>query len=163
LKRIIDRFFKPFFAGVCLDPDIEASSRIFQYIFRIFAEGDVALPDEGMAAIADQLMQDLTIDRIRTSSRVESIHQGGVVLECGKAIDGCAVVLATEGPETARLAGTPKPGGSRGEICLYFTAKQPPIDEPYLVLNGEGTGLVNSLTVPSIAASAIAIRAIQIR
>ncbi len=137
-KKIIDRFFKPFFAGVCLDPDIEASSRVFQYIFRIFAEGDVSLPDEGMAAIADQLMQDLPIDRIRTSSRVESIHPGGVVLESGKAIDGCAVVLATEGPETARLAGTPEPGGSRGEICLYFAAKKPPVDEPYLVLNGDG-------------------------
>jgi len=151
-KRIIDRFFKPFFAGVCLDPDIEASSRVFQYIFRIFAEGDVALPDEGMAAITEQLMQGLPIDRVRTSFRVESIHPGGAVLESGKAIDGCAVVLATEGPEIARLAGTPKPGGSRGEICLYFAAKQPPIDEPYLVLNGEGTGLVNSLTVPSIVA-----------
>ncbi len=151
-KKIIDRFFKPFFAGVCLDPDIEASSRVFQYIFRIFSEGDVSLPDEGMAAIADQLMQDLPIDRIRTSSRVESIHPGGVVLESGKAIDGCAVVLATEGPETARLAGTAKPGGSRGEICLYFAAKQPPVDDPYLVLNGEGRGLVNSLTVPSIVA-----------
>jgi len=151
-EKIIQRFLKPFFAGVCLDPEINASSRVFQYIFRIFAEGDVALPDEGMAAIADQLMQDLPIDRIRTASRVASIHPGGVVLESGKAIDGRAVVLATEGPETARLTGTPKLSGSRGEICLYFAAKQPPIDEPYLVLNGEGTGWVNSLTVPSIVA-----------
>ena len=151
-EKIIRRFLKPFFAGVCLDPEINASSRVFQYIFRIFAEGDVVLPGEGMAAIADQLMQDLPIDRIRTASRVASIHPGGVVLESGKAIDGRAVVLATEGPETARLSGTPKLSGSRGEICLYFAAKQPPIDEPYLVLNGEGTGLVNSLTVPSIVA-----------
>ena len=151
-KKIIQRFFKPFFAGVSLDPDIEASCRVFQYIFRIFAEGDVALPDEGMAAIPDQLMQDLPIDRIRTASRVASIHPGGVILESGKTIDGCAVVLATEGPETARLTGNPKPGVSRGEICVYFAAKQSPVDEPYLVLNGEGSGWVNSLTVPSIVA-----------
>jgi len=151
-KRIIQRFFKPFFAGISLDPDIEASCRVFQYVFRIFAEGDVVLPNEGMAAIPDQLMQDLPIDRIRTTSRVASIHPGGVVLDSGKAIDGCAVVLATEGPETARLAGTPKPGVSRGELCLYFAARQPPVFEPYLVLNCEGTGWVNSLTVPSIVA-----------
>jgi phytoene dehydrogenase-like protein len=149
-RRIIDRFFKPFFAGVCLDPDIEASSRVFQYIFRIFAEGDVALPDKGMIAIADQLIQDLPNDRIRTSSRVASIHSEGVVLVSGETIEGSAVVLATEGPETARLAKAKKPDGSRGEVCLYFAANQPPIDGPYLVLNGDGTGLVNSLTVPSV-------------
>ena len=155
-KRIIDRFFKPFFAGVCLDPDIEASSRVFQYIFRIFAEGDVALPDQGMAAIPDQLMLDLPMDRIRTTSKVKSVHPGGVVLESGEAIDGCAVILATEGPETARLAGATKPGGSRGEICLYFAAKRPPIDKPYLILNGDGGGWVNSLTIPSIVAPSYA-------
>jgi phytoene dehydrogenase-like protein len=43
-------------------------------------------------------------------------------------------------------------GGSRGELCLYFAAKKPPIDKPYLILNGDGTGWINSLTVPSIVA-----------
>ena len=151
-EKIIHRFFKPFFAGVCLDPEIKASSRVFQYIFRIFAEGDVVLPSEGMAAIAAQLMDDLPTDRIRTAVRVESIHPGGVVLVSGETIDGCAVVLATEGPETARLLGALPAIASRGELCLYFTAKEPPIAEPYLILNGDGTGWVNSLTVPSIVA-----------
>ena len=38
-NKIIQRFFKPFFAGVCLDPEIGASSRVFRYIYRVFAEG----------------------------------------------------------------------------------------------------------------------------
>ena len=151
-EKIIQRFFKPFFAGVCLDPEIRTSSRVFRYIFRIFAGGDVALPGRGMAAIVDQLKADLPPDRIRTGARVESIRPEGAVLESGETIDGSAVVLATEGPETARLAGTTMPGGSRGELCLYFGAKIPPIDEPYLILNGNGSGWVNSLTVPSIVA-----------
>ena len=151
-EKMIQRFFKPFFAGVCLDPEIRTSSRVFRYIFRIFAGGDVALPDRGMAAIVDQLKADLPPDRIRTSARVESISPEGAVLESGETIDGSAVVLATEGPETARLAGTTMPGGSRGELCLYFAAKKPPIDEPYLILNGDGSGWVNSLTVPSVVA-----------
>jgi len=151
-EKIIRRFFKPFFAGVCLDPEINASSRVFQYIFRIFAEGDVVLPGEGMAAIAAQVMDDLPPDRIRSGVRVKSIHPGGAVLVSGETIDGCAVVLATEGPETARLLGAPQNMASRGELCLYFTAKNPPIAEPYLILNGDGTGWVNSLTVPSMVA-----------
>jgi len=151
-EKIIDRFFKPFFAGVCLDPEIKASSRVFQYIFRIFSEGDVALPGEGMAAIVAQLMDDFPPDRIRTGVRVESIHPGSAVLVSGEIVDGFAVVLATEGPETARLLGAPPTIDSRGELCLYFAAKKPPIAEPYLILNGDGTGWVNSLTVPSIVA-----------
>ena len=46
--------------------------------------------------------------------------------------------------------------GSRGESCLYYAAKEPPITEPYLVLNGDGSGWVNSLTVPSIVAPSYA-------
>jgi len=100
----------------------------------------------------DQLLQDIPLDHIRTGVRVASVHPGGVVLATGKTINGSAAVLATAGPETARLVGASKPGGSRGELCLYFTAKEPPIEEPFLILNGDGTGWVNSLTVPSIVA-----------
>jgi len=151
-NRIINRFFKPFFAGVCLDPDIKASSRVFKYIFRIFAEGDVALPGQGMGAIPEQLAETLPQGSIRTGARVESIHQSKVVLTTGETINGQAVVLATEGPETARLAGLQRQGRSRGELCLYYAARKPPVDKPYLVLNGDGTGWVNSLTVPSVVA-----------
>jgi phytoene dehydrogenase-like protein len=150
--KIIQKFFIPFFSGVCLDPQIQASSRIFRYIFRIFAEGDVALPAQGMGAIPAQLAESLPQGSIRTAARVESIDQGKVVLTSGEIIKGQAVVLATEGPETARLAGVSAQGGSRGELCLYYAAKNPPIDKPYLVLNGDGTGWVNSLTVPSTVA-----------
>jgi len=151
-ETIIQKFFKPFFAGVCLDPEIKASSRVFRYVFRIFAEGMVALPSEGMAAIVDQLGSDLPPERIRTGIRVQSIHPGGVELKTGEHIDGSAVVLATDGPETARLLGVPGSIGSRGEWCLYFAAEKSPTDGPYLVLNGNGTGWINSLTVPSSVA-----------
>jgi len=156
-EKMIQRFLKPFFAGVCLDPEIRASSRVFQYIFRIFAEGDVALPSRGMAAIAAQLMDDLPPDRVRTAVRVESIHpEGGVILTSSERIKGSSVVLATEGPETARLLGMPESVGSRGELCLYFAASEPPITEPYLILNGDAIGWVNSLTVPSIVSPSYA-------
>jgi phytoene dehydrogenase-like protein len=150
--KIIQKFFLPFFSGVCLDPRIEASSRIFQYIFRIFAEGDVALPAQGMGAIPQQLAETLPPGSVRTGCRVESIRQGKIVLTSGETIKGQAVVLATEGPATARLAELPLRGRSRGELCLYYTARRPPVAKPYLVLNGEGTGWVNSLTVPSVVA-----------
>jgi phytoene dehydrogenase-like protein len=151
-EKMIQRFWKPFFAGVCLDPGINGSSRVFQYVLKVFAEGDVALPARGMAAIVDQLAERLPIERIRTGSRVESVHPEGVLLASGETIEASAVILATEGPETEQLIGDKVKKGSRGEFCLYYAAQKPPIDEPYLVLNGDGIGRINSLTVPSVVA-----------
>ncbi len=151
-EKIIERFFQPFFAGVCLDPEIRASSRVFQYVLRIFAEGDVALPARGMAAIVDQLAGRLPSGRIKTGVRVESIDPDGVVSAAGEKIDACAVVLASEAPEAARLSGIPWQGESCGEYCLYYAVREAPVDVPYLILNGDGVGRVNSLTVPSIVA-----------
>lgn len=155
-ERIIQTFFKPFFAGVCLDSEIRASSRVFRYVYRIFTQGDVALPGRGMGTIAQQLAEGLPESCIRAGARVQSIRSQGVVLASGEQLEGRAVVLATEGPETARLLGAQETVGSRGELCLYFAAEKPPIAEPYLVLNGNGDGWVNSLTVPSIVAPAYA-------
>jgi len=154
--KIIQKFFIPFFSGVCLDPRIQASSRVFQYIFRIFAAGDVALPAQGMGAIPAQLAESLPRGSIRTAAKVEAVQPGEVELTSGEKISGQAVVLAAEGPETARLAGVSAQGGSRGELCLYYAASNPPIDKPFLVLNGDGNGWINSLTVPSIVAPSYA-------
>ena len=155
-EQMIDRFFKPFFGGVCLDPEIQASSRVFKYVLRVFAEGDVALPSRGMGAIADQLAEDLPPGAVRTGNKVESIHSGGAVLTSGQSIKCRAVVVATEGPESLRLLGKPASIVSQGEHCLYFAAPEAPIEAPYLILNGETTGMINSVTVPSIVAPSYA-------
>ena len=155
-EEMIQRFFKPFFAGVCLDPDIQASSRVFRYVLKVFAEGDVALPGGGMATIPQQLAEKLPGGRVRTGAGVDSIGQGWVRLRFGEQIRTRAVVLATEGPETSRLLAESSPVASRGECCLYFAADQAPIDGRYLILNGEADPLVNSVTVPSVVAPSYA-------
>ncbi len=155
-EKMIQRFFKPFFGGVCLDPDIMASSRVFRYVLRIFAESDIALPAKGMAAIPAQIAENLPDGAIRTGNKVKSVDKGGVELVTGEIIKGRLVVLATQGPETARLLGDSEVTASHGEWCLYYAAKTPPIPEPYLVLNGKENGWINSLTVPSIVAPSYA-------
>jgi phytoene dehydrogenase-like protein len=151
-EKMIHRFFKPFFSGVCLDPEIKFSSRVFRYIFSVFAAGDVSLPSRGMGAICDQLAEELPGEKILLGSRVQAIKEGNILLASGKTFRAPTVVLATEAPETARLLGLPEKIRSRGELCLYFTAAKPPIAEPYIILNGDGKGFVNSVTVPSIVA-----------
>ena len=155
-EKIIQTFFIPFFSGISLDPEIEVSSRVFQYIFRIFAEGDVALPEKGMGSIPAQLAENLPDGSIRTGARVGSIQNEEIELTTGEIVKGRAVILATEGPETSRLLRSKQKIDSRGELCLYYAASAPPIEQPYLLLNGDRTGWINSLTVPSQVSPAYA-------
>jgi phytoene dehydrogenase-like protein len=147
---MIERFFRPFLAGVFFDPALSVSSHAFDFIFRAFAAGDTALPAQGMGAIPAQLAEALPAGAVYTSANVTQIDPGAVRLESGEHISAEAIVLATDSVAAARLLGDPVPPATRGTTCIYFSAKSPPIDEPILVLNGSGEGPVNSLVVPTL-------------
>ena len=78
-----------------------------------------------------------------------------VRLEDGQSVDAGAVVLATDARAAADLGGTPSPAW-RGTTCLYFACERAPIDEPILVLDGDGTGPVNHLACVSVVAPSYA-------
>jgi phytoene dehydrogenase-like protein len=155
-ERMIDRFFRPFFGGVLLDPDLETSSRMFEFTFRMFALGDSAVPAAGIGAIPHQLAGALPVDFITTQARVTQIDADGVRTADGRGIGARAIVIASEGPEAARLLGQPAPRPARACTCVYFAADRPPIDEAMLMLNAEGSGPVNNLAVMSQVAPSYA-------
>jgi phytoene dehydrogenase-like protein len=146
--EMIDAFFRPFFGGILLDRSLSASSRMLEFVFRMMAEGDVAIPAEGMGAIPEQMAKRLPARTIRLGARVTAATPREVRLESGETAEAEAVVVATEGPEAARLAGLPPPG-SRPVTCLYYAADRAPIANPLLVLDGDGTGPVNNLCFPT--------------
>jgi phytoene dehydrogenase-like protein len=136
-ESMIDCFFRPFIGGVFFDPNLGVSSRMFEFGFRMFSKGDTALPSKGMGAIPEQIAARLPAGTVRTEARVESIQEDGVSLKSGEKIKAQAVVVATEGPEAARLLNDKEKPGSRSVTCLYFETKEPPLSEPLLVLNGK--------------------------
>ncbi len=154
--NIIDRFYRPFLSGVYFDRNLDVSSRMFEFGFRMFSAGGTALPARGMGAIPEQLASRLPEGSIRTGARVQSIEEQGVRLGGGEVLKGRAVVIATEGPETARLLGEKEIPPSRGMTGLYFACEKPPIPEPLLVLNAEGSEPVNNLCVPSLVSPSYA-------
>jgi len=156
-ETIVERFFRPFLGGVFLESELTTSSRMFEFVFRLFGEGDVSLPAEGMRAIPRQLAAALPEGTLRLDAPVEALTNedgtpdGGVVVR-GQRRQARLVVVATDGPAADRLLGEPAPERPwRATTCVYFAAPGPPIDEPILLLNGEGpaAGPINSLCVPS--------------
>jgi len=153
---MIERFFRPFFSGVFFDRDLASSSRMFEFVFRMLAEGDTALPAGGIGAIPGQLAESLPDGSIRTLAPVAQVQEGKVVLASGEEVEGRKVVLATDGNETARLLGEEKSFATVSCVCLYFAAPKPPLGEPILVLDGENTGPVTNLAVVSNVARSYA-------
>lgn len=155
---IIERFFRPFLGGVFLERELATSSRMFEFVFRMFATGDAALPARGIGAIAEKLASELPAGTIRCHSRVRSVEPREVVLESGDRVHAHAVVLATDGSDVARIAGASNAREVRwnGTVALAFAADAAPIEEPILVLDGDGRGPINNLCVPSRVAPSYA-------
>jgi phytoene dehydrogenase-like protein len=145
---IIERFLRPFFSGVFLERSLETSRRLFDFVFKMFAQGITALPANGMETIPEQLAAGLG-PRIQTSSMVTTIDGTEVILSSGERLMGEGVVIATDAMAAIRLVPELYSPPSRSVVCLYFAAPRPPIEEPILVLNGEGQGLINNMCVPS--------------
>lgn len=155
-SAVVEQFFRPFLGGVFLDADLETSSRICEFVFRMFALGDVTLPERGMAEIPRQLANQLPTGVVSVASPVDSVEGLTVILRSGERLTGRTVVIATEAPAAQELIGGRFATTGRSVSNLYFAADEPLILEPILVLNGDGTGPINNLCVPSQVAAGYA-------
>ena len=154
--KMIEVFFRPFLGGVFLDADLTTSSRMFEFVFKMFGAGPVAVPAAGMGAISGQLAGDLGSGRIRTGAPVASVTRDSVTLESGERLNSEAVVVATDGRTARRLANPRDIPPFRPVLCWYFEATEPPVDEGILILDGEGRGPVTNLAVMSQVADTYA-------
>lgn len=149
-ESMIERFFRPFLGGVFLENQLDTTVRKLEFVMRNFARGETAIPALGMAEIPRQLAALLPAAAIRLNTRVEAIDENGVHLDGGEILSTKAVVIATEAGGAERLLGRSNPPADcNGVTCLYFAAPNAPVNEPILLLNGDGAGPINNLTVLS--------------
>ena len=153
---IVSTFFRPFLRGVYLEKGLKTSSRMFEFVCKMFCDGHAALPAKGMGAIPDQLASTLPAESVRLNTRVVSVSPNTATLEYGEQMKARAVVVATEGPEACRLIPALAPVISCSTTCMYFVADYDPLGSPILALNGDGSGVINNLCVPSTVAPSYA-------
>jgi phytoene dehydrogenase-like protein len=137
-ERFIDQFFRPFLGGVFLDPQLETSSRMLEFVFRMFAAGDIALPAEGMGAIPRQLAESLPRGSIRFNQCVEAVDQGKIFLTGGEIFEPAVIVVATESTAAAQIVGVPQLEAPwRHTVNHYFSAEKSPDNRKMLMLSGD--------------------------
>jgi phytoene dehydrogenase-like protein len=157
--KIIQRFFRPLVGGIQLDPDLNASRRMFDVIFRMLADGDAAVPAAGMGAVPAQLARALPEGTLELSIPVTGIADGYVTVPgpAGKTLKlkAKAVVVATEGPVAADLLSLPTVD-SRSVGSVWFAAPTAPSDDRYIILDGSAKGPALNVAVMSAVAPSYA-------
>ncbi|KAM0821326.1 hypothetical protein ACQ4PT_072314 [Festuca glaucescens] len=152
---IVERFLRPFLAGIFFDPALDTSSRLFELVFKRLALGDNALPEAGIGAIAAQLADRLPAGSVRLNARATTLDpsSGAVTLTTGETVSaGLGVIVAVEQPEAEKLLpqqlptrSPKKAAAERSTVCIYFSADRAAVQEPVLLLNGSGKGIVNNM------------------
>ncbi len=151
-EEFVRLFWRPLFAGIQLDPELEVSARRFEIVLRMLAMGATGLPRDGIGAVAEQLAARLIHTDVRLNAPVRTVEPGAVVLAGGERLAARAVVVATEGPAAHRLLGDSVPDpGSRPVAACWFSLARAPLEAPMLLLDGHSGGpALNAVVISQV-------------
>ena len=127
----IDRFIRPFYAGIYLEENLETSVRMFAFVFKMLAEGQTVVPEKGMGAIPQQIADTLAPGTVHVNSPVQALtirggRVAGIELEDGSKVEADIVVLAAEFDKAAQTGGTePARNVARVPRCEFRSARIP--------------------------------------
>ena len=137
--QMIDGFFKPFYGGIFLEDELMTSSRMFLFVFKMFAKGHAAVPESGIGAISQQLAGRIK-GELRLGERVISRKNTSLQTDKGFEETYDAVVLAYAGDESIRWHGCRN---------LYFKTPVSSIRAPLIGLVSDKNTWINNLHFPT--------------
>ena len=143
-EEMIQTFFKPFFSGIFLEPNLETSSRMFEFVYKMFGEGLAVVPKAGIQAISNQLKDNLKNTKILLNSEVESVKNKSIILKDGSEIESDFTIIATE---ASQLVANLNNQETHWKTCdtLYFETSERIISRPLIGLISEENSLINNL------------------
>jgi protoporphyrinogen oxidase len=143
-EKIIKLFFKPFFAGIFLEPNLETSSRMFEFVYKMFGAGEATIPALGIGEISAQLQRKLKKSEFIFNTEIASITNEYLVLSTGEKKPHQGVIVACE---AASLISQLKNQQISWKtcVCAYFEVDQTNIPEHTIALIADEANLINNL------------------
>ncbi|MFN4242132.1 MAG: protoporphyrinogen/coproporphyrinogen oxidase [Tepidisphaerales bacterium] len=155
--RMVRHFWRPFLAGVLLDPALSVPADFTRFTLAMFACGGAAVPALGMGEIPRQLAAGLPDRCVFLHTRVVDVEPGRLLTADGGYVNARCIVVATDADTTRRLLpGHDWPDMPRCTSCLYFAADHDPVGQPILLLDGDSAGPVNHAAVMTAVSPALA-------
>ena len=143
-EAIITNFFIPFFSGIFLENKLDTSSRMFEFVYKMFGEGNAALPKDGIQAIPKQLFEKLKSTTIIFNTKVKSVENGSIKLESGETLKSNFTIIATQ---ASGLVSNLKNQATLWKSCdtLYFEVAKREIKKPLIGLIAMHNALINNI------------------
>ena len=143
-EAIITDFFIPFFSGIFLENKLETSSRMFEFVYKMFGEGNAALPKDGIQAIPKQLFEKLKNTTCVFNTKVKSLENGSIILESGETLKSNFTIIATQ---ASGLVSNLKNQATLWKSCdtLYFEVAKREIKKPLIGLIAMHNALINNI------------------
>ena len=155
--KMIERFYAPFLSGIFLENELQTSRRMFDFVMKMFSDGDVAVPALGMEEIPKQLVGMLPKDSIQYNTKVTDIDGNKVTTVDGTVIEANQILLATTANELSKKFFPNQKMASHQVTNIYFESNEAPTEKAVVVLNASThKKWVNNLTVMSNVSKAYA-------
>ncbi|MDC1324727.1 FAD-dependent oxidoreductase [Flavobacteriaceae bacterium] len=143
-KEIIADFFMPFFSGIFLETKLETSSRMFEFVYKMFGEGDATIPKAGIEAVPKQLLNNLKTTTFKYNTKVRSLKNGEITLDDGTQLESHYTIVATE---ASGLVSNLKNQSTEWKSCttLYFETETRVINKKLIGLIPKSGTLINNI------------------
>ena len=147
-KKIIKNFFLPFFSGIFLESELYTSSRMFEFVFKMFGKGLALLPKGGIEEISKQLKNKLKKTKILFNTLVSNVKNKEITLSDGKKIKTDFTIIATE---PANLVEGLKNQKVDWKSCqnLYFNCYGRVFKKAFIGLVANPDSLINNVFYPT--------------
>lgn len=142
--QIIDDFFKPFFGGIYLEDELSTSSRMFEFVYKMFGEGKAAIPKNGIVAIPNQLRDKLKNTQFIYNTMVESVKTNEIKLQNSSTIKSDFTII-TSGANS--LISNLSTNSIKWKSCqtLYFLTSERVITKNLIGLSSIPKSLINNI------------------
>lgn len=143
-EAIIANFFRPFFTGIFLEEELNTSSRLFEFVFKMFGEGYAAIPERGIGAISEQLTKNLSHFKYQTE--VAQVTSKKVIFKDGSELEADAIISTLPIDANGHL----KIEKVSWKSCdnLYFSVDDRSFEEGIIGLIADSNTLTNNLYYP---------------
>ena len=151
-KEILNDFFIPFFSGIFLENQLETSSRMFEFVYKMFGEGHAAIPKSGMEAIPKQLLNNLKNTTFHYNTEVAKVKERQITLKNGNTLESDFTILTI--PANSLVSNLKKQSIEwRSCLTLYFETTTRVINKPLIGLIAKPGSLVNNIVYNSSLSS----------
>jgi phytoene dehydrogenase-like protein len=146
--KMIQRFYAPFLSGIFLENELKTSRRMFDFVMKMFSDGDVAVPELGMEEIPKQLVAMLPENSILCNQKVTTIDGNKVTTADGTVYEANQILLATTANNLTQQFVPKQKMTSQQVTNIYFEANEAPTKKAVVSLNASlSKKWVNNLTV----------------